>query len=230
MMKCIGVLLKEPLPGKVKTRLVADGLDQAFVLQLYHAFLADTLRLAQFVSTDWKWAFIAPGASARFEAEVEQKGFTVFVQQGADLGERISHLFQTAFAKGATQVVVVGSDSPSLPPSLVEQAFEALNRSELVLGPAQDGGYYLIGMSSFFPEVFQQITWSSEWVLQQSLDQLEKMGKLEKAHLLPMWYDIDQKKDLQLLTSHLKMMSQSRPPFFPSSTWQILDSLRAGIG
>ena len=221
-MKCIAVLLKEPLPGKVKTRLVADGVSQELVLPLYKAFLTDTLDLAQFVASDWKWAFIAPGASARFQEEIRQKGFAVFEQQGRDLGERIAHLFQTAFAQGATQVVALGSDSPSLPPALIEEAFEALNQSQVVLGPAQDGGYYLIGMSSFTPEVFQQITWSREQVLQQTLDRLEQNGKLGKAHLLPMWYDIDQKKDLQLLTSHLKVLSQASPPFFPASTWQVL--------
>lgn len=224
-MNCFGVFLKEPQAGKVKTRLVADGVDQDLVLKLYNAFLNDTLDLIQQASADLKLAFIAPGASTSFIQQVQQKKFEVLEQQGDDLGQRMAHFFQTAFEKGAQKVVLIGTDSPSLPIDFLREALNRLDQSEVVLGPSTDGGYYLIGMSSFYPEVFQGITWSSETVLEETLSVLEKLNKLEKVHLLPFWYDIDQKKELQFLITHLKILSQSDSASFPTATWQVLQEL-----
>ncbi len=221
-MNVVGAFLKEPQPGKVKTRLVADGLDQDFVLDLYNAFTNDSLNLIQSVSAEKKWAFIAPGASSDFIQSIEQKNFESFEQQGDDLGQRMFHYFQTAFENGAQKVVLIGTDSPSLPLSFLEEAFTSLDQNQVVLGPSNDGGYYLIGLSSFVPDIFENVAWSSEQVLEQTLDCLEKSEKLSVTHLLPMWYDIDQKSDLLLLKYHLKSLHSKSSFLFPACSYNVL--------
>ncbi len=115
-------------------------------------------------------------------------------QPQADLGTRLSVANQAAFDAGMQQVITVGSDCPGLRAELMQQAFELLEQHDLVLGPAQDGGYYLIGLRRCCPELFCNITWSSEWVLQQTVEIATRL-RLSTAYL-PTLADVDRPEDL----------------------------------
>jgi rSAM/selenodomain-associated transferase 1 len=120
----------------------------------------------------------------------------LFPQQGRDLGQRMKQAFTELFSRGFREVAVIGSDSPDLPPEIIHEAFTALEdpQTELVFGPAEDGGYYLVAMKRLWPELFTGIGWSSATVLQESLD-IARDSFLGTA-LLPKWYDIDLPEDL----------------------------------
>lgn len=110
--------------------------------------------------------------------------------------------FQDAFGKGHSSVVLIGTDSPWISPSLIEQAFEALAKHQVVFGPSTDGGYYLIGMREFLPVIFEGVDWSTDKVVEQTINQLQthnlSWAELEKG------YDIDTLDDLKILRRQLK--------------------------
>jgi len=224
-MNAVGVFLKEPKPGKVKTRLVGDGVPQELVLKLYTAFISDTLNLVQSIPADEHHVFCAPPASDPFLNQIKEKGFHVSLQLGNDFGERMAHFFELLFQKGAKRVLLIGSDSPTLPKEYLLKGLQALETKEVVLGPSQDGGYYLIGLSKMNRELFQGINWSSSEVLRQTLENLKKRELLNQVELLPHWYDIDEKADLQFLRYHLEILSSSQNGSFPSATWDVLQEV-----
>jgi rSAM/selenodomain-associated transferase 1 len=127
----------------------------------------------------------------------ERQGVRLVDQIGDDLGSRMNQAFETLFAQGYTHGLIVGTDTPSLPLERFQQALAALESHDLVLGPALDGGYYLIGLNRPIPGLFTEIPWSTEQVL--ALTQ-EKAGALGlKTALLAPWRDVDTIDDLQAL-------------------------------
>src|SRR5438094_498419 len=174
MDRVLGVFAKEPQAGGVKTRLAAT-FGPRLAAQLYEAFLRDLL--ARLESLPMKLVLAYTPASGRMYFERWANGrFTIEEQTGADLGARMANFFQRQFERGADRVVLIGSDSPDLPTSRIEQAFVQLDRSDLVFGPSTDGGYYLVGMSRFIPGVFEGIDWSTERVFEQSMRRLGQLG------------------------------------------------------
>jgi rSAM/selenodomain-associated transferase 1 len=125
------------------------------------------------------------------------EAYQYLAQRGEDLGERMAHCFQQALAKGFNRCVLIGSDSPDLPEDVIDEAFNSLQEVDAVIGPAFDGGYYLIGFTKggFAPEVFSSIEWGTDTVLQKTLDIL-KHHKRTIHHLSP-WGDIDTLEDLK---------------------------------
>ena len=130
-------------------------------------------------------------------------------QRGGDLGARMAAAFADECGDGA-RVVVLGTDSPSLPPSLVDAAFEALAHVPCVLGPACDGGYYLLGARGSVPPVFDDMPWGSAGVLPRTLAALRTA--CVPVHLLPFWYDVDRPADLDLLRAHLPVLAALGEP------------------
>lgn len=124
-------------------------------------------------------------------------------QRGRDLGERMYGAFQRAFLE-CRRAVLVGSDTPDLPPALVREAFHGLEGHDAVLGPAFDGGYYLIGLTraGLLPALFQGIAWGSALVFERTRQLLEEKGL--SFHLLPPWGDIDEYEDLASLLDRRK--------------------------
>ena len=110
--------------------------------------------------------------------------------------------FVFAQAKGATSAVIIGSDSPTLPAFLIDQAFLKLERNDLVLGPTQDGGYYLIGLKEPCAGIFREISWSSNYVFSETLKRAKQYKK--KVAILNQWYDIDDEKSLNYLIKDLR--------------------------
>jgi glycosyltransferase A (GT-A) superfamily protein (DUF2064 family) len=128
---------------------------------------------------------------------------TLLPQRGADLGVRLDNLLSDALANGATAAVVMDSDSPTLPPALVEEAFVRLDAGDdVVLGPCDDGGYYLIGLRSPQPRLTRDVTMSTATVLQDTLAIAAGLGL--RVHLLPVWYDVDTAAELERLHGELR--------------------------
>jgi len=199
--KLLAVFVKQPVPGQVKTRLGAHIGHEA-ACELYTAFQYDTLTAHGHLA-DRLVVYFAPETvdSRAYFAEVldtrdVHPQTELWAQPDGDLGERLRSVFQLGL-KAADRVVVIGSDSPTLPSSLVASAFEQLESHAAVVGPAMDGGYYLLGLSQSAEVVFEGIDWSTSRVLLQTLVRLEA-AKLS-TYVLPPWYDVDEVNDLVLL-------------------------------
>lgn len=182
------LFIKNPEKGKVKTRLAATvGEEQA--LKIYLALLEHTRKVAQAVQVDRMLFYSSHVVN---EDEWPNQAFQKYVQEGADLGDRMLNAFQLAFEKHQ-KVVIIGSDCASLTPAILQDAFDQLDHFPFVIGPATDGGYYLLGMKAPEPALFQHMEWSTDRVLPTTLDRIRNLGKL--YHLLPELSDIDFEED-----------------------------------
>jgi rSAM/selenodomain-associated transferase 1 len=178
-----------------KTRLAVAG-DDAAHDALRHALFLDTLDVVTSVrNVEYIIACEPPGACERMR-EFAGPTVDVIAQRGGDLGRRIAHVFEDTFRLGVEAVVVVGSDLPDLPSRLLQDALAALRgrKDRIVLGPAGDGGYYLIGLNRPHPALFERIEWSTERVLAQTLDAARTLGV--RTVLLDKWTDVDEAADL----------------------------------
>lgn len=183
------IFIRNPIYGKVKTRLARTlGDDEA--LRIYRILLEKTRAAAQ-ACHSVRWLFYSDFVDETDEWPTEL--FEKKVQHPGDLGERMQHAFETAFAAGAKKAIIIGSDCPELSGALLNQAFETLDHADFVIGPVPDGGYYLLGMKTHAPAVFENIEWSTETVREKTL---EKIAVLQKnCTLLPLLADIDTEKD-----------------------------------
>lgn len=183
------IFIKNPRRGYVKTRL-ARTLGADVALQIYHYLLCQTRHAASAVKVRRLlfYSDVVEPADAWPETDFEKR-----VQSSGDLGLRMEQAFREAFAEGAQKVGIIGSDCPALTGAVLETAFQQLEHSDFVIGPTPDGGYYFLGMRVFEPGVFQDIAWSTEAVLSQTVAQIQKLGK--KVSMLPVLSDIDTETD-----------------------------------
>lgn len=175
--------------GKVKTRIARTAGD-AEALRIYHILLAKT-RVAALGLHVKRLLFYSDFLE---EQDIwNPHYFHKKVQQGDDLGARMRHAFETAFAEGAKKAIVIGSDCPELTGPDIRQAFSRLDKVDVVLGPVHDGGYYLLGMKQLEPSLFEGIEWSTESVLASTIAKIEASGK--SYTLLPERSDVDTEAD-----------------------------------
>jgi rSAM/selenodomain-associated transferase 1 len=191
--RVLGLFVKQPRPGAVKTRLGGPE----WGARAARAFLLDALARLEHVDARRVAAFSPAEAETEF-AELTQGGFDLAPQGDGDLGERLERFFRRELVDGAA-VVVVGADSPTLPLGHVEAAFAALDSADVVLGPATDGGYYLLGCRRL-PPVFDAVAWGGPDVLAQTVARLPASWRLA---LLPPWYDVDTPQDWAMLRGHV---------------------------
>ena len=204
-MSTLGIFAKQPVPGMVKTRLGAEiGHDAAAAL--YAAFQRDLLFRTRETAERrvLAWAPLGADAEAYFRG-VTFPGDILWPQPEGMLGERLLRFFQEFLLRGP--VVVIGTDSPTLPVELIKQALESLQNVDAVLGPATDGGYYLIGQSKPVPQLFTNIDWSSPDVLRQTIERLRSAGG--SFELLAPWYDVDTLADVKFLRGHINGLRHS---------------------
>ena len=198
-MRQLGIFAKYPQPGRVKTRLAASIGDES-ACRLYRAFVETLLARFAHVGNQRVLAFSPPERRAEFEA-LGGPCWQLAEQSTGDLGQRMQRYFKDAFERGASRVVLLGSDSPTLPVEYVERAFRLLKEVPVVLGPSDDGGYYLIGAAGQVPPIFDDIAWSSEAVWGQTTNRLRSLG--QDFRELPPWYDVDDEEDLRRLKNEL---------------------------
>ena len=190
------VFEKNAILGQVKTRL-ASGMGELPALEIYKHLVQLTYSALEEVPVP-VWTFFSDFIPESTHPIVENS----FVQQGQDLGERMSNAFALTFESGGDKVVLIGTDCPTLQSHHLLQAFEALNHSDLVLGPATDGGYYLIGMKSNAADLFEGIAWSTSQVLSQTLHVASQQGLI--VTLLSELDDIDTQEDWQRYSSQFE--------------------------
>jgi rSAM/selenodomain-associated transferase 1 len=193
------VFAKAPLLGKVKSRLAAD-LGNEKTLWVYRQLVAKTERIIQ-QSRLKSVLFYTGGAPEDFDCYF--KTLKKIPQSGADLGERMSAAFQWGFAQGHSKIIALGTDLWDLDQATLNEALHALDRADVVLGPAEDGGYYLLGLKKFYPKVFLNKQWGGPNVLHDTLNDLED----KPIALLEEKSDIDFYKDLSLYPELLDRMN-----------------------
>ena len=175
--------------GKVKTRL-AKGLGEERALRIYRQLLSHTHAVTCGLSCD-KFIFYAEeiGTNDLWEDAKYHKA----LQQGNDLGEKMQHAFLTVFNKGYSQVIIIGSDCMELTHEVIRNAFAALCHEDVFVGPSADGGYYLLGLTAMHNRLFEQMPWSTEAVLNETLNRCREAG-LRFAEG-PVLHDIDGEAD-----------------------------------
>lgn len=205
----LGVFAKYWEPGQVKTRLaVSIGKKKAALI--YRTFVETTISRLSTLGDQRVLAF-TPQEQA-VQAKFNSIGGTVWQavpQSDGDLGNRMREFLTSRLHHGARSAVLVGTDSPNLPLSLVEQSFQKLDEHGVVLGPTEDGGYYLVGISGMVPPIFESIPWSTTDVWQVTINRLEDAG-IRYTTLEP-WYDVDNAVDLDRLLSDLANLENSDP-------------------
>ena len=186
----IMIFIRNPEIGRVKTRLAKTiGDDKA--LHIYNLLLDHTNKVTKIVNAD-KVVFYSDYINDH--DQWKKDGFKQLIQTGNELGEKMSNAFLKAFNMGYKKILIIGSDCLDLNENILTDAFIILNEKEIVLGPTIDGGYYLLGMKTFYPLLFQNKKWSTENVF---LDTLLDVSNLRVSYeLLPTLSDIDEEKDL----------------------------------
>lgn len=191
------IFAKNPEIGKVKTRL-AKTIGDEKALMIYLKLLEHTYAIADKVFAD-KAVFYSEKVQ-EFDI-LDYYKFPKFLQKGKELGERMDRAFGQAFGQHYEKVVIIGSDCYELTPEIIEDALAALDNHNVVVGPAKDGGYYLLGMDRHYSHLFRNKVWSTEDVL---LDTLLDLKKLKLSYtLLPTLTDVDEEEDLGELSKHL---------------------------
>jgi rSAM/selenodomain-associated transferase 2/rSAM/selenodomain-associated transferase 1 len=206
--KCGLVLfLKYPQKGKIKTRL-AKRIGDTLTLQLYECFIRDMLDKLISLPYDLR-IFVAPPDKVTAMCQWLDRDLPVHGQEGRDLGERMKQTFDKMFQMGYEACVLIGSDFPDLPVSVLSDAFEGLKTAGAVIAPAADGGYYLIGFQHlhFRESVFQNVAWSTDRVFRQTMD-IIKQEKI-RVKTLREWWDMDDLNELKDFMER-NMKSESR--------------------
>ena len=203
------VVAKAPRPGVSKTRLCPPLTpDQAS--RLAAAFLHDTL-------SNVALAGLSPRIVCRGTTEQQKlrrlvgPQTQVSIQSGAGLGDALDAAFRQGVADGFAAVAVLGADSPTLPALVIREAFAALtDDNDVALGPAEDGGYYLLAARRVHPWLFRDMPWSTDGVASETLRRCRALGL--RTHVLPVWYDVDDAASLAILRMDLRRLPVSTTP------------------
>jgi hypothetical protein len=197
------ILTRNPELGKCKTRLAAKVGDTA-ALDIYKFLLQHTVSFTKNLAME-KWVFYSEDI---WEHDIwDNSAYTKKLQHGPDLGMRMLNAFEEGFKAGFEKIIIIGSDMYQLSQTDMEEAFSRLDDHDVVLGPAEDGGYYLLGMTALKKEVFQNKTWGTDTVLSDTLQDLES----ESVFMLPEKNDVDHYediKDIEAFQPFLKHMKE----------------------
>jgi rSAM/selenodomain-associated transferase 1 len=195
--RCLLFFVKNPERGKVKSRL-ATAIGEDLAVRLYKNLVAQMLSTLKAGTFPLYVCFFPKNAQKPIKNWLGRE-YRYIPQNGKDLGERMKNGFIEAFEMGFKRVVLIGSDIPDLPSEFIEKAFITLNKSDVVIGPAFDGGYYLIGFKDkpFFPQLFEGIAWGTKNVFNETMKKLKRSRR--EFQTLPYQRDIDTAEDLKRL-------------------------------
>jgi rSAM/selenodomain-associated transferase 1 len=202
------VFLKHPEPGAVKTRLVPT-LGAEVAAAVYRALAEEVLRATVPRRGEYETLvfFDPPGAGEAIRAWLP--GLRLFAQSAGDLGSRMTAAFARAFERGARRVAIIGTDTPTVTRETVAGALAALDEAELVVGPAEDGGYYLLALGEPHPELFQNVAWSTPAVLEETLARAATAGL--RVRELDRCRDVDTLEDLRAEWSRIRPLLGGQP-------------------
>jgi uncharacterized protein len=201
------VMAKAPRPGMVKTRL-AQSLPVEAVTELYHCLLGDTVELARSLS-GVEIAVMCPSSDVGKLACLTSDAVQIVAQKGEGLAAGLTSVFAQFAAAGRRRVVAFNSDSPHLPASVLESAFETLVAFDIVVGPTHDGGYYLVGAKATHPTLFEGDSMGTRSALEALLARARGL-QLSVGFTDP-FYDIDVADDLVQLAAELKLVPARAP-------------------
>ncbi len=208
--RALVVVGKAPEAGRTKTRL-SPPLSPVQAADLSGAFLRDTIALAAAAAWDRVSLVYPPTRDAGHVLRaLLPPDVYLAAQQGDGLGAALADAFRSHLEAGFGRVVLIGSDNPTLPPSLLADADRALDMHDLVLGPSADGGYYLIGMDRPHLGIFDDIAWSTSVVCQQTLERALALGL--RVATIGTWYDVDTAADLAKLRAELEGLPATVAP------------------
>ena len=198
----VAVMAKVPGVSPVKSRLHA-ALTAERATELYRCFLLDRLDAVAGLEGVSPVVAFTPGEAERSMKELVPAGFQLVPQRGGDLGERLSGLLTALVERGHAGAIAIDSDSPTLPMGYVAEAARVLAGAQydVVLGPCEDGGYYLVGLRSPQPALFEGIPWSTDVVFTMTLDKAR--ARRLSVHVLPRWFDVDTEADLRRLDADM---------------------------
>jgi hypothetical protein len=221
------IMAKAPRPGMVKTRL-AQSLPVAAVIELYRCLLDDTLALARSLATV-EIAIMCPASDVEELTRLARGDVGVVAQKGEGLAAGLTSVF-AHFAAGRQRTIAFNSDSPHLPASVLESAFEALTADDVVVGPTHDGGYYLVGAKAVHPTLFEGDRMGTRNALEALLARAHGL-RLSVGFTDP-FYDIDVEDDLARLAAELRLAPARAPR---TAVWlkhwgQAVPPLRTGTG
>jgi len=219
MISAIVIMAKAPKPNEVKTRLIPH-LKPDMAALLYNNFLLD--KIEQVKSIEKAEFFIAymPDNSENYFKKIAPD-FDLILQIGNDLGDRLVYVSNKLFNKGFKKVVILDSDTPNLPTEYIRKAIIGLETSDIIIGPCEDGGYYLIGLKLPTPDIFKNIPWSTSEVVNVTVKRAEAICL--KSCFLKYWYDIDTIDDLKRLKKDLE---DSKEKKFSENTDNFLSKLQ----
>ncbi len=191
--KLLLILMRNPVLGKIKTR-IAESIGEENALKMYYYLLAYTRLITQKIHCDKLLVYDT------FIPESDEWDKAIYhkrLARGKDLGEVMYNAFREAFSKKYSQVVIIGSDCPQITQKIIETSFKKLENHDFVLGPAVDGGYYLLGMKHLNKNLFFNKSWSTDKVLSQTLNDIKQLQA--SVSLLPTLADVDTEEDIKKL-------------------------------
>jgi rSAM/selenodomain-associated transferase 1 len=203
------IMAKQPAVGQTKTRL-CPPLTLAEAAALYEAMLRDTIGLVASLENVRLAITVTPPEATDAFRRISPLDAILLPVAGADIGDCLSQVLGRLLTDGHSQAIALNSDGPTLPAAYLRQAIARLDDADVVLGPSEDGGYYLIGLTQPQPELFQGIEWSTEQVTTQTVARAEAMGL--SVALLPPWYDVDTVADLDRLWAELATLPAEALP------------------
>ena len=204
--QCVLLFIKAPVRGGVKSRLAA-AIGEEAALEIYKDFVITVLETLKAGRYPFRIA-VYPRDALESVRHWLGNDLDYLPQTGKDLGERMKNALARVFSDGIERAVIIGSDLPDLPDEVIHEAFQSLESKDAVIGPAPDGGYYLIGFNArtFLPGVFDGLPWSTETVFSDTMGVLERSSWT--VHQLPLWRDVDTLEDLNDLVAR----SEERGP------------------
>ncbi len=196
------LFIRAPVRGRVKSRLAAV-IGEETAVELYKNFILDTIDMVKKTGYPFRICYYPPDAGSAVSSWLAGQ-YRLFPQQGSDLGERMENAFIRCFSEGFERAVLIGSDLPDLVPAVLQEAMASLEEHDAVIGPASDGGYYLIGFHkhTLAPRVFHGIPWSTGTVFQETMAILHSSALA--VHQAPKWNDVDTVEDLRALCKRSK--------------------------
>jgi rSAM/selenodomain-associated transferase 1 len=183
------IFARNPELGKVKNRL-AKSIGKEKALEIYTKLLSNVYTETKALKCN-KYLFL----TERTDTNLFDETFIQKIQSGADLGVKMMNAIRLVFEDGNEKAVLIGTDVPEITDVILNDAFQKLSEHDVVLGPAKDGGYYLIGMNENLPSLFENMKWSNEKVLSITLERISSMNK--SNYLLEELIDIDTEEDLR---------------------------------
>jgi len=213
------LFVKDPARGRVKSRL-ASALGEDATLQLYRSFVLDILDTLGQTGIPVRICYYPPDSGKAVAGWLGPER-QYLPQEGRDVGERMENAFRQAFSGGISRAVLIGSDIPDLPALFLNEAMASLLTHDAVIGPAHDGGYYLIGFrnDTFSPAAFSGIAWSTGTVLSSTMQAFGRAG--QRVHVLSPWRDVDTREDLKDLAARNR-----RSAFSSSRTMSFLAGIK----